>query len=72
MIVLGVWIKFFLSWKRELDNPDYDIDLLAMNNVHPDDMNVDKEEPCMGNNGGYRKVNTIENDINDENKSGKL
>ena len=45
MIVLGVWIKFFVSWKRELDL-NYDIDALAMNNGDPDDVNIDKNEPC--------------------------
>ena len=44
MIVLGVWIKFFVSWKRELDL-NYDIDALAMNNGDPDDFNNDKNEP---------------------------
>ena len=44
MIVLGVWIKFFVSWKRELDL-NYDIDALAQNNGDPDVNIIDKNEP---------------------------
>ena len=62
---MGVWIKFFLSWKRELDNPNYDIDL-AMNNVDPDGMPVDKDGPCRDNSEGDRKEITTEENSNNE------
>ena len=52
---MGVWIKFFVSWKRDLDNPNYDDDLLAINNDDVDEINGDKDDPCR-------------NDIEEENK----
>ena len=62
---MGVWIKFFLSWKRELDNPNYDIDLLAMNNGDPDGTHVDKAEPCRDHSEGDNKI-TAEYNSNNE------
>ena len=60
MIVLGVWIKFFVSWKRELDLT-YDIDNAIMNNGIPDEMNVDNNEPCRDISGeGDKKELTTE------------
>ena len=44
MIVFGVWIKFFVSWKRELESSNYDIDDLMVNNCDPIDPKVEKDD----------------------------
>ena len=44
MIVFGVWIKFFVSWKRELERSNYDIDDLMVNNCDPIDPKVEKDD----------------------------
>ena len=44
MIVFGVWIKFFVSWKRELESSNYDIDDLMVNNCDPNDPKVEKDD----------------------------
>jgi hypothetical protein len=65
MIVLGVWIKFFVSWKRELDL-NYDIDALGMNNEDPDDVNIDKNEACRDISEGEKKEFTTEENSKSE------
>ena len=46
MIVFGVWIKFFVSWKRELESSNYDIDDPIDPKVEKDDVfqNISEEE----------------------------
>ena len=44
MIVFGVWIKFFVSWKRELESSNYDIDDLMVNNCDPIEPKVEKDD----------------------------
>ena len=44
MVVFGVWIKFFVSWKRELESSNYDIDDLMVNNCNPIDPKVEKDD----------------------------
>ena len=44
MIVFGVWIKFFVSWKRELESSNYDIDDQMVNNCDAIDPKVEKDD----------------------------
>ena len=46
MIVFGVWIKFFVSWKRELESSNYDIDDPIDPKVEKDDVfqNISEED----------------------------
>ena len=44
MIVLAIWIKFFLSWKKELDTTFHSSDVAPINNPYPDDGNFDQDE----------------------------
>ena len=45
MIVLAIWIKFFLSWKKELDSTCHSGDFAPINNPWPDEGNFDQDEP---------------------------
>ena len=45
MIVLAIWIKFFLSWKKELDSTFHSSDAAPINNQCPDEGNFYVDEP---------------------------
>ena len=60
MIVLAIWIKFFVSWKRALDSKFHGSDLAPMNNHDPDEGNVEKDEPYRDISAEDKKEDTIE------------
>ena len=69
MVVMGVWIKFFVSWKRELDNSDYDMDVLAMNNCDPGGVHVDKDEPFRDTSEADKKETEFEENCKSKGES---
>ena len=60
MIVLAIWIKFFLSWKKEIDSTFHSSDLNPINNQDPDEGNVDKDETFKTISGEDKKEVTTE------------
>ena len=63
MIVLAIWIKFFLSWKKEIDSTFHSSDLNPINNQDPDEGNVDKDETLKTISGEDKKEATTESSI---------
>ena len=60
MIVLAIWIKFFLSWKKEIDSTFHSSDLNPINNQDQDEGNVDKDETYKTISGEDKKEATTE------------
>ena len=71
MIVLAIWIKFFLSWKKEIDSTFHSSDLNPINNQDPDEGNVDKDETYKTISGEDKKEATTESSIKSTRRADK-
>ena len=60
MIVLAIWIKFFLSWKKELDSTFHSSDNAPINNHDPDEENVEKDEQYKETSSNDKNEMTVE------------
>lgn len=60
MIVLAIWIKFFLSWKKELDSTFHSSDNAPINNHDPDEENMEKDEQCKDTSSNDKNEMTVE------------
>ena len=60
MIVLAIWIKFFVSWKRALDTKFHSSDVAPINNHDPGEGNVEKDEPYIDISAEDKKKDTFE------------